>query len=360
LLGLALLSKFTALFLIPAYVILAAGMCFYCRSVFMDGKKVNVIGLFSLMALISFIVLWTGYLFELRPLLSGVLRADQKETFFMGLTGKIFPGGPAKEIARNFIHNVPVPLSSFFMGIAGIIRHSAEGTRTFFMGEWGDKGNSLYYLLAFLIKTPIPVMIGFFAGIFVALRNKIQRNLVLYFISVITVFFIMASRSDLQIGLRYLLPVYPLIFIISSVGIISMFKTRHALKFLASILIVWMIGLHCFIWPDYLSYFNEIIGGPEHGHLYLRDSNIDWGQDLPALKKYMDQNGIDEIRLVYFGTADPSYYGIKHVPAGALDLKTAQRTVYAISVHYLETVEWTGTKSPSGKAGRSIMIYDMR
>jgi hypothetical protein len=40
------------------------------------------------------------------------------------------------------------------------------------------------------------------------------------------------------------------------------------------------------------------------------DSNVDWGQELPGLKRYMDASGIPRVTLCYFGTADPAYYGI--------------------------------------------------
>jgi hypothetical protein len=62
--------------------------------------------------------------------------------------------------------------------------------------------------------------------------------------------------------------------------------------------------------PHYLAYFNELAGGPAHGWRYLVDSNLDWGQDLPGLKAWMDTRGVPRIKLSYFGSADPAYYGI--------------------------------------------------
>ena len=63
-------------------------------------------------------------------------------------------------------------------------------------------------------------------------------------------------------------------------------------------------------------FFNGLVGGPRHGSRYLVDSNLDWGQDLKPLKRWMDRNGIDFINLSYFGTADAGYYGIQcqHLP----------------------------------------------
>ena len=64
--------------------------------------------------------------------------------------------------------------------------------------------------------------------------------------------------------------------------------------------------------PYELSFFNRLIGGPKNGYKYLADSNLDWGQDLKGLKQWMDRNGVRHINLDYFGTADPSYYGIEY------------------------------------------------
>ena len=72
------------------------------------------------------------------------------------------------------------------------------------------------------------------------------------------------------------------------------------------------------ICPHYLAFFNQFVGGPENGHRYMVDSNLDWGQDLKGLKKWMDQYQIHYINLSYFGTADPVYYGIRctYLPGG--------------------------------------------
>ena len=63
-------------------------------------------------------------------------------------------------------------------------------------------------------------------------------------------------------------------------------------------------------YPHPLSFFNAAVGGPSSGHHYLADSNLDWGQDLPALKAWMDKNKVESLNLSYFGSAEPSYYKI--------------------------------------------------
>lgn len=64
--------------------------------------------------------------------------------------------------------------------------------------------------------------------------------------------------------------------------------------------------------PFYLTYFNELIGGPANGYRYLAGPDVDWGQGLKALADYLRRNGIRMVKLAYFGTDDPRMYGIEY------------------------------------------------
>ena len=75
---------------------------------------------------------------------------------------------------------------------------------------------------------------------------------------------------------------------------------------------VWLVLGALRVSPHYLAYFNQIAGGPGNGYRCLVDSNLDWGQDLKGLKRYMDRNGITSIKLSYFGTVNPRQYGIAY------------------------------------------------
>jgi hypothetical protein len=66
-------------------------------------------------------------------------------------------------------------------------------------------------------------------------------------------------------------------------------------------------------YPNYFAFFNELAAGTKNGHKALLDSNLDWGQDLNGLKARMNQHGMNKIFLLYFGTAEPAYYGIDAV-----------------------------------------------
>jgi len=63
-----------------------------------------------------------------------------------------------------------------------------------------------------------------------------------------------------------------------------------------------------FIYPSYLSYFNESIGGPKNGYKWLIDSNVDWGQDVKRLSNWVDKEGIDKIYVDVFPGPMPAKY----------------------------------------------------
>ena len=73
--------------------------------------------------------------------------------------------------------------------------------------------------------------------------------------------------------------------------------------------------------PHHLAYFNEVAGGPKGGVNWLVDSNLDWGQDLKRLQDYAERHGVESLRLLYFGTAEPSYYGLRYAPLTLADFQ---------------------------------------
>jgi hypothetical protein len=88
------------------------------------------------------------------------------------------------------------------------------------------------------------------------------------------------------------------------------------------------------VYPNYLSYFNELAGGPRNGYRVLSDANLDVGQGLIQLKKYLTEQGIERINLLYFGWVDPGLYGIQANQFPNL----SPYGVYAISVAYLQGI----------------------
>jgi hypothetical protein len=118
--------------------------------------------------------------------------------------------------------------------------------------------------------------------------------------------------------------------------------------------------------PHHLAYFNSLAGGPEEGHRYLLDSNLDWGQDLPALGAALDRIDCERPALQYFGTADPRAYGIDAPPHLTAPGPYAKHDCVAVSLTELFEVYFVRSRlaslqtlEPAARAGHSIWIYDL-
>ena len=137
--------------------------------------------------------------------------------------------------------------------------------------------------------------------------------------------------------------------------------------------------------PYYLTYFNELVGGAKNGYIYVTDSNLDWGQDLKRLAKWVDEftppagtafagNHIQKIKVDYFGGATAEYYlKDKYEPWYAEnDPAKAKGSWLAISATFLQQNRATPTKDfpfrtdrynwlsaykPITVIGNSIFVY---
>jgi hypothetical protein len=146
---------------------------------------------------------------------------------------------------------------------------------------------------------------------------------------------ILISALADSMGLRYLLPIYPLLFIFVS-RTAPLFTRTRASAVAGIILAAWYLSTPIRIYPDYLAYFNELVGGPKHGIEYLDGSNLDWGQNLKRLKRYLDARRFDKVKLFYAGEIQPAHYGIRAEPMQYADLGRAPEPgVYVICSHGL-------------------------
>ena len=179
----------------------------------------------------------------------------------------------------------------------------------YLFGQVSPGGWWYYFPIAFLVKTPLPVLAltlpTFARAIF---TRDWPRGLLLWLTPALLLGFLLFSPQ--QIGYRYLLPLLPFIFV-GSAEILAALSRRRWAQVGIGLLLVWQVWGTWKIYPYYLAFFNELAGGPDRGRYILSDSNIDWGQDLIGLKHYVDRQGIDRIKLSYFGITPPSLYGMR-------------------------------------------------
>jgi hypothetical protein len=329
-LGLALLSKYSALLWVPLFV--AATAFFHFKGP--QTRKIKALAMFLwIIFFVSFFVLFSGYFFQ---------------------------GG------------------EFFYGIN--LQHSlvSHGEPAFLKGEISHSGWWYYYLFAFLIKVPIPMLIFLLARsfLFKIIKGLKWTDTVFLLLPVLAFFGVFSFLKTVNIGLRYILPAFPFLMVwVGGLAALNIYRKvyKRICLFLVTTGLLWY-GFSSFsIYPHYLAYFNEIIGGPENGYKYLVDSNLDWGQDLKGVRDYMVKNGIREIKLSYFGTADPILYRINYrafpgdiiLDENRLSAEISKGEIVGISATNLYPVhanlekvaEYFRNKKPLAVIGHSIFLY---
>ncbi len=399
-LGFALASKFSSLILILILPILFFLYLLKTRNLATPSQIIKkFFRNFVFIFVISLLVVLISYRFEFKTAYSDpnvknlyefqeeLIRENRTE--LSPIANKIVPltdlRKPSGQIIRYLAEKVPIPAYSYFAGLVKLFSHNFYGHMSYLMGKYSNFGWWYYFPLAFVFKEPLAflVLLTILFGFLVAkLMTNLKNNHYLCknafnkipFSTVALVippfiYFAWSLTSHLNLGIRHILIVFPFLFVGTGSLVNIKFKNRGNKIF------NWSIGLLLFyyclssvlIYPDYLAYFNELVGGPDNAPKYLVDSNIDWGQDLKKLKKYMEENNISHVCLSYFGQAKLEYYGIDYwyLP----DIENFHGTenlncVVAISITSLYSPQreygWLLNYTPTQKIGYSIYVYDFR
>lgn len=301
--SLAHVAKFTAVLLWPMVIVMVIATRWSAAGSAAARTK-NLILLLCGSLLAVWITIWAAYGFDYRatrqpqPIQKTVEAWYEKKARREGRTGPATIGLPGRAILlANRMHLLP---EAYLYGFA-LVQDSSIFRGAYLRGEFNSIGYRSYFLWSFLVKTPIPTVIAIVAGIIVAIRRRSADTALL--LAPVVIYMAVSVGSGLNIGHRHILPVYPFLFIVC--GALS----RRWLAAAALTAVSGMVAL-----GNHLAYFNELAGGPRNGHRYLIDSNLDWGQDLGRLGRWVSERGVTEpLNLVYFGSAEPRYYGIRFI-----------------------------------------------
>jgi hypothetical protein len=163
-------------------------------------------------------------------------------------------------------------------------------------------------------------------------------------------FLVVAMTEDINIGHRHVLPIYPPLEVLAGAVVLAGGRWVAWMRSALAGLLAWFAADSVAQRSNYLAYFGPQAGGPEEGYRHLVDSSLDWGMNLPALKRWIDTHnphGRELVFLAYFGTDNPRYYGIraKRLP-GFFERRTFEPYLlrpgyYAISATLFQSVYTT-------------------
>jgi 4-amino-4-deoxy-L-arabinose transferase-like glycosyltransferase len=350
-LGLALASKYTAAMLVPTMLLLGLADVFVRSDGTPRGPALaRRAGHLGAVVLIAGLVVWADYGFRVGPLPIDRFR------FFLS---HINPDGIVAKIAARLPDRPVVPAPDFVNGVAVQMIHGDTGHVNYLLGRVSASGWWYYYLLTFLWRVPLALFA--LVGLWLATRGDRPADawattwLLLYGVFTVLLF----SASPTQLGERYVLVVYPLLFVVlgglarrcgRAAGAVGLCLAAYVATSLAA-------------YPDYLTYFNRLAGGPDAGFRKVVEG-VDLGQDARGLQRFVEARGIAAIKLSCFGCAPLRSLGPAFQPLGC-----APTTGWlAVSIRQLVMPEpflprgcfdWLATRPPAARIGHSIWVWNV-
>ncbi len=373
-LGLALTTKFSCVYLVPTLLVQAL---IASRA---TPQPASLAG----RALLA----WAGVVFAAGLVVLAVYalvtsrmdRGEQRQVIHEMVAGR---GAPRLSKAIEGLVDVSPPLAHYLGGLAAVARQNEVGGGVnFLLGKASVEGFPAYFFVAFLAKSTVAFLVLtplLLAGL--AMGGHRAREDAVLFLLPAGVLFLASVGSTYNIGIRHLLPVYPLIAM-AGAGLFrrvsdSAASLRRPAVLALCVLPFLSAGELVSIHPHELSYFNPFAGGPVKGRTILSDSNVDWGLDLSRLAEELRRRGVADPTIVYFGGDDVLYR--TGVPDFAADPRVRGRFI-AISAFHLalgpEYYAYHGATEvaraldtlrrdlarrwrPAGRIGYSIYLFEL-
>ena len=241
-----------------------------------------------------------------------------------------------------------------------------------------------YYLVAYVLKEPIPSLVLAALGVWAITRPgalAIDRAFLLLPPAALLAAYTVFSHN---LGMRYIIPALPFMHLLGGTGLARLWTRGRAGRTVALGLLTWLVVNAAGIFPDHLAYFNEAACLPGHaraigldagthcGPLWLDDSNVDWGQGLSQLAAWLAANPTPApVRLAYFGSVPPDRYGVRAEPLDARLLENPPPPGrYVLSAHIWARLRgalvarpgqpWLLGTSPSAIVGHAFYVYDVK
>ncbi|MCX6812879.1 MAG: glycosyltransferase family 39 protein, partial [Candidatus Azambacteria bacterium] len=408
-LGLSLLTKFSTFLLIPIFgLIVLVWILLQERGKKLWALKKYFCG-FILVLIIAYLAVGAVYAFHIwhYPI--------QKQAIDTAFILSTFGFKPLINFSV-WVSSQPIlrAWGHYFLGLLMVLQRSGGGNTTYYLGEVSANGSRSYFPLVYLIKEPLAYVLLTFFALFLALKkftvyrtssgklfrqdfsNLLKNNFAEFGMMIIlVVYWIFSIKSNLNIGVRHILPSLPFIYALTARQIsfwikggiqerisnyhgfwqlFGLYWRRIKKGFIVVFLFVWAIISVVSAWPSFLAYFNEIAGGPNSGYKFVVDSNLDWGQDILRLSQFIEKNNIKEIKMDYFSGAPAEYY-IKTAKITSFNREVPQKGWLAVSATILmgackgdkipcsyneRAYTWLDSYKPVAKIGYSIFVYDIK
>ena len=271
----------------------------------------------------------------------------------------------------------PAGPAGYLRGLGLLGHHEQVGHPAYAFGHYGDSGWWWFFPAAWAVKTPLPILLGSLSGVTLLLVQARKRpRVAMTLLLPVGLLAVAATLSSLNLGVRHLLPLTPFLAVAGGLAVSAVWRSGRTGAVLVLLGGGWLIVGTLRVHPDELAYSNELAGGPGRTWRVLADSNVDWGQDLPALAGEIGRYPLRRLYLSYFGTADPAAHGLVYQWSPGMGMAERRfqdgpevdgREWIAISVTNLLDVytarhdahAWLRERRFSAFPGRSIALFDI-
>lgn len=337
--GLALLLKYTAMMLAPMYLVLAL---IYRQSLRQAEIKRWKLGLVVVGAF------WATIMLAYFPRWSPPPPISEGQAQLLGVPGWLLAFRP-----------LLIP-ADFFKVLALKLAQSSWGHDGYLMGEWSTRGWWYYFPLGLVLKSPLAFIIAIIGAVALSLnRFRSMRPLELVPWVAAALYLGASMTSKVNVGVRHLLPIIPLLCI--GIGCAATYATKETCRKIMYVLFGWQAVATVWVYPLYLQYYSELVGGAKNGYKYLVDSNYDWGQDAKRLKQFLDERGIQHIYLNYFGTQySIEYLKIPNTRVSPEQARQIKQGVLVVSASELMRPGWDWlreSRQPIARVAHTLFVY---
>jgi hypothetical protein len=344
--GLALATKFTALPVVPVLALMVLWVGYRRRE--RDGSsrtagKLGPAATTLAFAVVALATVWVVYLL-VDPQLAYRPRVLDDPS---GLMDRVATLLPMPEAYRD--------------GLRLQIHWDEAGRAGFLFGEKYVGGKWNFYPAILLMKTPIPVLLGFVTGTCLWIRSGRSGAELAMILAAPAALLAFAMSSGTNLGIRHIL-VVPLTMAAIGGGAASVAVPSRAV--LASVLCAWSLAGAWISFPSHTAYINEAFGGSDRAYKLVGDSNVDWGQDLIRLRVWLEDYPRRPVWLAYFGQAPVEEYGLDVLIATPEQAGRISGT-FAVSVSALNNAipgpydSLVAGRTPFAQIGHSILIYEL-
>lgn len=322
--GLALAAKHSAILLFPTMGVLAIievvwrGKLELAAPPVRAGRHALRLALaLAVIFAISMTILWGSYGFRYAPGDAVPFNPPMKTQ--LDRVPSALEGRLLGEIDR--LHLLPAPYTYAF---ANILRQAKSYT-SYLMGVAYPHAVWFYFPITLLIKSSLTflILLVISAGAVAIGAVRLSRGILYMGISAL-VFMAFAVTGGMNIGVRHILPVY--VFLSVPIAGASWFLMQRNRSWIYAVvaLLVFQAGSVLHAYPAYISYTNEVFGGPTNSYKYVSDSSSEWGQQLNAVRRYVDARGIKNCWFAYFNQAmmDFRSFGIPCTPLLTAEYQT--------------------------------------